>query len=208
MNDLTILSIMRNSLGYLARYQAQVNAAFAHFERPHLILCEGDSDDGTKAALEQLEVAGDFTLLELNTGGPLWPSISHPSRWRQLELAWNTCLSGLEPTEIAVCVESDLIWDWPTAVACPLLLRQTPATGLYFYDTNAFCTDGQHFRNAWPYHPALGGGERFIALETGGGMLVTTDAWLRRARWEDACVLHFPLDASIRLDSSLAIYHP
>src|SRR5579859_6757463 len=202
MNDLTILSIMRNSTPYLSRYLSQLSSAFAHFHYPHLVVCEGDSDDGTRERLESLDLRANFTLLRLDTGGPLWPSVSHPSRWRQLETVWNACLDALEPTRIAVCVESDLIWDWPTLealithvenglcdVACALVMRDTPQTGLYFYDTNAFTRDGAHFSNYLPYHPALAGGERFVELDTGGGMLVTTYATLRRARWKDQCVL-------------------
>jgi hypothetical protein len=118
-------------------------------------------------------------------------------------------------------VESDLIWDWPTLetliahvearfcqVACALLMRDTPQTGLYFYDTNAFRKDGQNFSNYRPFHPALQGGDRFVELDTGGGMLVCTYPALRRARWKDQCVLHFEPGTPVVLDTQLQVFHP
>lgn len=221
--DITFLSILRDSTPYLARYGDQLASALVHFERGHVIWVEGDSTDDTQARLRALGEAlpADVTLVECTTHGPHWPSSDHPARWRQLETVWNTALSQLQSTRWAVCVESDLIWDWPTLqallehleadradVVCPLLLRDTPQTRLYFYDTNAFCKDGQHFNNYPPYHPALSCGDTLVTLDTGGGMLVTRGTWLTLARWRNRCVLHFPVQARIALDTTRCIYHP
>lgn len=223
MYDLTIFSIFRDSAHYLERYAQQVKTAVAHAAQAHLVWLEGDSLDDTPVRLQELSetLEADVTLVKFDTGGPYWPSINHPDRWRQLEACWNRALKYLEPTRMAVCVESDLIWDWPTLeglvslvdsgcceVACPMLMRSTPQTGPYFYDTNAFTKDGQHFTNGLPYHPALRSGERFVTLDTAGGLLVSTGAQLSRARWRDQCVLHFAPNARIVLDSQLRIFHP
>lgn len=224
--NLTILSIMRDSLGYFDRYLAQVNDAFSHFERCHLILCEGDSVDGTKARLAQIAdaadttVNGDVTVTTLDQGNPLMGHADHPRRWFALENAWNENLKHLEPTQYAVCVESDLIWAWPVLdkmikrldagdgdVLCPLLMRDTPASGLYFFDTNAFRLHGQNFANYPPYHAELVA-DRLLTLDTGGGMLVTRGETLAKATWKDKCVLHWPDGARVVCDTAERIYHP
>lgn len=223
MYDITLLSIFRDSAAYLDRYIDQVEEALDPFEKPHLIWLEGDSMDDTFEKLTALseQTVADVTLIQFDTNGPYWPSIDHPMRWQQLEACWNKALSYLEPSAICVCVESDLIWRWPTLrtligdvqaglceVACPMLMRHAPQMGDYFYDTNAFCKDGQHFTNLWPYHPALLNEERFVPLETGGGMLVTNSDSLSQARWQDKCVLRFGSEARVLLDTRLKIYHP
>lgn len=233
--ELTILCIMRDSLSYLDRFIAQVNGAFDAHQPAHLIICEGNSVDGTKERLAQIvadgdgEVHGDVTICELDLD---WQTpkgnINHPSRWRILETAWNECLKYLEPTRYAVCVESDLIWDGLMVdkmihrldlgiadVMCPMLMRETPVMGKYFYDTNAFRLDGQNFQNYPPYHPALNDPERllgnekhFLRLDTGGGMLVTRGDTLAKATWKNQCVLHWPEGARVICDIREEILHP
>lgn len=114
--DITFLSILRDSTGYLDRYSRQLRQTLAQFEHSHVIWVEGDSTDDTPAQLRALAetLPARVTLAECPTHGPYWPSIDHPQRWQQLEYVWNTALRYLEPTRWAVCVESDLVWDWPT----------------------------------------------------------------------------------------------
>lgn len=227
MYDLTILALIKNSMEYLPRFLAQVNSVFEHYERCHLILCEGDSTDGSKDYLSILaqpsngDVKGDVTIIELNVNGPSWGSISAPGRWWALEQCWNANLKELEPTKYAVCVESDLIWDWQTMktligwldsgqgdVFCPLLMRDTPTTGHYFFDTNAFRLHGINFQNYQPYHPEWEDGKRFMQLDTGGGMLVTHGDRLAKATWKSQCVLHWPEGTRVVCDKNLEILHP
>src|SRR5258708_3181309 len=180
--DLTVLSILRDSTPYLDRYAAQLRAAARRFEHVHAIWVEGDSRDDTQARLRALvdELPIDVTLVECKTGGPYWPSIDHPQRWRQLEVVWNTALAYLEPTTYAVCVESDLIWDVDTLLACieqlgegdavaPLLLK-----GDIFYDTHGFSRHSQPFSNRAPYIPDWDGQPRLVACDSLGRLVVTT----------------------------------
>ncbi len=155
-----------------------------------------------------------MTLVECKTGGPYWPSIDHPQRWRQLEVVWNTALAYLEPTTYAVCVESDLIWDVDTLLACieqlgegdavaPLLLK-----GDIFYDTHGFSRHGQPFSNGAPYIPDWDGQPRLVACDSLGGLVVTTYPVLCRATWRDGCRLRFPRDVALYADTASVIYHP
>lgn len=220
MYDLTLLSIFRDSTGYLERYAAQVAETLTHFENVHLIWVEGDSVDDTQAQLQALSerLAADVTLVEFTTSGPHWPSIDHPSRWQQLEACWNRALKHLEPGRLCVCVESDLMWDWSALSTCiehltswdvvyPMLMRRLPE-GEYFYDTNGFSRNGQHFSNFAPFIPDWDGVTRLVELTTGGGLIATRYDYLRQARWRDKCVLHFPDQARLAVDTWTKIYHP
>ena len=62
MYDLTILSIMRDSMGYMDRYFTQVNSAFDHFERCHLVITEGDSASGSITKARKVETQAVFSL--------------------------------------------------------------------------------------------------------------------------------------------------
>ncbi len=220
IDDLQILSIFRDSMAYLDRYVAQVREALELYRSAHLIWLEGDSIDGTKQCLPIL--AHEFerssvrvTHLELDQGNPYYPSVDLPERWRVLERAWNTALSALESSRLAVCVESDLIWSWDALATClehvesgrcevaaPMLKR-----GSIFYDTHGFTRAGQHFTNAPPFIPAWDG-DQFVPCDTMGGMLCTTYAHLRDAEWRDGCVLRFAPGVRLLLDTSVEIQHP
>lgn len=227
MYELTILCIMRNSLGYLDRFLSQVNYVFQRFEPAHLIICEGDSDDGTKEWLRQIanisndRVHGDVTVVELDTGKPLMGgNVNHPARWWQLEVAWNECIKHLEPTRYAVCVESDLIWSPDVLskmvahldagkgdVVCPMLMRDNPITGKYFYDTNAWRLGGENFVNYPPLHSKWTG-DPFMQLDTAGGMLVMRGETLKTATWKNQCVLHYADGTRVVADTTAEILHP
>lgn len=227
MYDLTIFSLMRDSLGYFNRYIEQVNAAFDHFKHCRLVICEGDSIDGTKERLAQIasdgdgEVHADVTVITMDQGNLPLGNADHPGRWHFLEHAWNTNLSQLEPTKYAVCVESDLIWDWPILkkmidhleagrgdVMLPMLMRDTPITGKYFYDCNAYRLHHIHFGNYKPYHPDWKDGESFMQLDTGGGLLVMRGETLSKAVWKHNCVLHYRPGTKVTVDTTAEIYHP
>lgn len=226
MHDLTILSIFRNSADYLERYEAQLNAAIDTLHgRTMLVWLEGDSTDGTPAMLTAMRERlsnrqlVDVTCETFNHGGPAYPSVDDPARWRQLAGVWNRCLSLLPEARYAVCVESDLIWE-PRAlqemlahvvlgvadVASPLLmLRDTEQ----FYDTHAYkAPDGTGW-SAWaPYAPGWDGG-RFVEVSQAGGMVVARGETMQQARWGDNdCVLHFPADVRQIVDMQTRIRHP
>lgn len=228
MYELTILCIMRNSLGYMDRFLSQVNYVFQRFEPAHLIICEGDSDDGTKQRLAQIAahdddtVHGDVTVVELDTGKPLMGgNVNHPSRWWTLEVAWNECIKHLEPTKYAVCVESDLIWSPDVLskmiahldagkgdVLAPMLMRENAITGKYFYDTNGDRLHGINFSNYPPYHPEWDDNQQFMQLDVAGGMLVMKGETLNKATWKDQCTLHYAEGTKVVLDTRSEILHP
>lgn len=221
MYHITIFSIIRQAMKYIDRYERQVRSVFEGSDDCRLVLCEGDSTDGTKERLKTLDVGGKVDVITLDLGGPLYPSVDDPARWKQLETCWNTCIEQIQPTRYAICVECDLIWSADTVerlmshllheqceVVCPMLMTVKPGHGLRFYDCNAFVKDGVHFESVYPYHPALTKGDQFVRLDTGGGMLVTTYFPLYHATWRDKCVLHFKPPARTMLDTQLAILHP
>lgn len=226
MYDKTVLAIMRDSMPYMDRFISQVASVFEHGNN-HLIITEGDSVDGTKDYLADLASDGnyilnaDVTIIELDTGTPKMGSISHPRRWRSLEWAWNTNLKYLQSTNYAICVESDLIWTKDVFfkmieylsvhkgdVVCPMLMRDTARQGHYFYDTNAFRLNGKNFQNEKPYHPDWNDAERFMRLDSGGGMIVTHGETLAKAEWKNQCVLHWPDGVRVVCDTQSEILHP
>lgn len=226
MHDLTILSIFRDSADYLERYGRQVMAVMAAIPKWHFqfIWLEGDSRDDTRRILDVLwrdvRAAGATGMIgTYNHGGPAYPSIDNPDRWRQLAGVWNRNLDRLAPTRYAVCVESDLIWQPEDMLHCigmieagmcdvayPLLmLRDTEQ----FYDTHAYkALDGSPW-SAWaPYAPGWRG-ERYVPVREAGGMVVATGAVMQEARWgDDDCVLHFPAGTRCLVDMHTRIRHP
>lgn len=227
--DLTILSIMRDSAEYLPRYIAQVNDAFDRFGgKCHLVITEGDSIDGTKARLARLaepdndEVHGDVTVVELDLkNAKMAGNPDHPNRWHALECAWNTNLQHAEPTRYAACVESDLIWSADVLfkmideldagcgdVVAPLLMRDTHVSGKYFYDVNAFKSSGRKFQNLPPYHPDWSNSQRFMPMDTVGGMIAMRGDTLKSAVWRNNCVLHFSEGTRVVCDTQTEILHP
>lgn len=223
MPDLTVLSIFRNSMPYLDRYARQVfELCAAYGGDVHFCWLEGDSADDTAAVLAMLAEdlrAVTVTLTTFNHGGPSYPSVDNPDRWRQLAAVWNRNLDELPESRYAVCVESDLIWQ-PTDmlamldhldndrcdVAYPLLmLRDTNQ----FYDTHAYhAPDGRGW-SAWPpYAPGWDGG-RFVPVSRAGGMVAARGDVMRQARWgDDDCVLHFPEGTRCMVDMHTVIRHP
>lgn len=223
MYEVTILSIFRDSTPYLERYLAQVQSVVSLARSAHVIWLEGDSKDRTLEALERASesLSADVTLVQFDTHGPKWPSIDHAQRWTQLESCWNQCLSYLEPTDIGICVESDLIWDMATLfeemniVSDPALRVDVVAPMMFstadghFYDTNAFRRDGKNFSPWFPIIP--GCNEPYPALvpcETVGGMVVAKGDKLAQAVWKNKCVLHFPEGTDVLADTTRCIYHP
>lgn len=221
MTSLTILSIMRNSKGYLDRYFQQIASLTKQFSMVQIIIVEGDSDDGTKQQLQNVALNSEFwqlSVITLDMHTPHYGSISHPDRWHNLETCWNKCMDVLKLlpiTDYVACIESDLIWtpgvllecvDNLTLgydVLCPMLFGQG-----VFHDTNGFrLKTGERFRNHPPIIPNWNH-QRFVELATGGGMLVMRYATALKGVWRDECRLHFPDEIKLATDTELRIYHP
>lgn len=225
MYDITFASILRNATPYLERYMALLHGALDHFRRGRIVWVEGDSDDGTYQRLQEL--SGEFTrqnhevtLIKLDHGGPKYGSVDETDRWWRLEMVWNRALAAIQDTEWAVLVESDLVWDYDTLAECMQHVESGVADVVYpmlysasipmhFHDSNGFrLLDGTRFTNRPPFVPGGWRGERFVPIQTGGGLIVTRGSTLDGATWRDKCRLHFREGIKLVADTQLGIYHP
>src|SRR3989304_9174143 len=233
MIDLTILSIFRQSSSYLARYFSQIEKAFQLSDgRCHALWLEGDSTDDTCALLAQkkreLEQMGHLvTIVKNDLRKELWPSVKNAKRWNQLAACWNKCLGSLLPSKIAVCVESDLIWD-PSIiqkivpkldkehqVIAPMLLLDKSKEVMgewWFYDTWGFSRGKHKFRLTNPYWKRmkhLRHEKELLEVSTAGGLLGSTYDVYHKSKWDlETCILSYPQGTKVFLDKTLQIYHP
>lgn len=209
---------MRDGMGYIDRWEAQINAALPHFEAGSAVVCEGNSSDGTKERLQASALHCDLKVVTLDTGVKKYASVSHPERWANLTNSWNAAMAAIPTScELVIAVESELVWDVDVLLECvaaldhydviaPMLFMQrNPAR---FYDTNGFRIEGVKFRNSPPYLPPGSGNGRYVRCDTVGGMIVTRRALARRAVWRDTCRLFFPDGTAIVADTARKIYHP
>ena len=233
MFELTILSIFRQSEGYLARYFEQVREAFSDFSKPCCaIWVEGDSTDATFDLLqkekEKYEAFGHtVTLIKFDLKGPYWPSVKNAQRWVQLATCWNRCLEQLKPSKFTICVESDLIWDPKVVkrtvskididhhVVCPMLMFDESEQYFgkkWFYDSWGFSREGRKFSPLPPYwnkSKSLKDEKDMLQVTTGAGMIVTTYETQKRGAWGlDNCIMQFPPEVLIFMDKTQEIYHP
>jgi hypothetical protein len=233
MHDLSILSIFRQSESYLNRYFSQINEAFSLQKRPcHAIWLEGDSTDSTFSMLlkqkEQMEEKGHtVTLIKHDTEGPYWSSRNIPQRWNQLANCWNKCRENLTPTKIAVCVESDLIWDASIInllaeklneqrhVIYPMLMlhRSPEVFGTeWFNDVWGFSRGGRKFKVTppyWPHDRNLLEDEEFLEITTGGGMIISSYDHMRHSQWDPSCcILKFEDGTRLFMNKKHKIFHP
>lgn len=118
-------SIFRNSTHYLDRYFNQLNGlrSLLADHAVHLtpILVEGDSTDHTLRELTTRTAAsGGGVVTVRNHGGPVFGSVDHPQRWRQLAHACNGVLESMSmltvPVDALIYVESDLAWKPETMI--------------------------------------------------------------------------------------------
>lgn len=231
---LTIASIFRDAVGYLPRYLSQVDGLLRGAGRAHLVWLEGDSRDGTRAQLERAaetfrERYGTLTTLtRYDTGGPLWPSIDHAPRWKQLASCWNRNMVAVQPSQIVVFAESDLIWQPETVWRLVELVdhRNAPAGGApfdvvygalfhqagHFYDTHATVSAGQHWSIHPPFVPAEAiRDDRFVKVDSAGGLIVTRGCVIEQwcDDWsDDGCVLRFADHCRQYVDLGSRVTHP
>lgn len=236
MYDLTILSIFRQSEAYVYRYLRQVEKAFRlSGGRCHAVWLEGDSTDQTYTILQdakkRFEIQGfDVTLIKDDTKEPHWSGMkkeerSHAQRWKHMATCWNSCMKGLKPTKLGVCVESDLIWDPRVLFAVAqkldenvhviypqLLYKRWFGLKKRFYDRWGFRRGGEHFAGKKPYHlPQLGDEKTYplIPLDVGAGMIVTKGDRMAQATWDETCcLLKFPSGTNLFVDLTKEIFHP
>ena len=221
--DLVLYSIFRDSESYLDRYFSQIESLLPHFYNIKLVWLTGDNEDNTSKILNDwygnliTSRRVDIDLLQFDTGGPYWPSVNNSLRWHQLKRCWNECIKAKFDTGIVVCVESDLIWEVQDLldvismvrngecdVAYPALYKYE---SLIWWDTNGFSYNGQKFTNEPPHIPGGFDGNH-VPVDTGGGMIVSSEIAFMDAVWEESCVLHFPEWTTRLLTREVVIYHP
>jgi glycosyltransferase involved in cell wall biosynthesis len=204
MNVATV-SIIRDGLGYLERFTAQLaglrDALAADGHTLRSIVVEGDSTDGTWPALSGAFARHGLTadLSQHAHGGPAFPSIEHPQRWAQVSAVYNAALARLTAADDWVLhVEADLLWAPATLATLLAYLRDYDAVtpmvyyGAYgpFYDTFGFRSlSGARFLPHPPYHPD-GTMTGLTELSAAGNCVAVRGQYARAAQWS-------PVDASV-----------
>lgn len=151
-------------MAYIDRYMAQVEDLRRELDGHtlHCIWGEGDSVDGTRAALES--AATQHTqLIDVTCNGPKFGSVVSPERFAQLATIWNKMLDCIpDDADAVVIVESDLIWTGKAIAALVhdldvfpvvggMVWNQTPQT--IFYDIWAYRQGGERFNQTAPWFP-------------------------------------------------------
>ena len=218
-----VVSIMRDSAEYVDRYMEQVLALRKLVGDVKVVIAEGDSADDTWGRLNEYRTFTGFTLLKVEHGGPYFPSIDNPLRWRQLASVCNVALTAavreLEDDEPLVYVESDLIWSPETIQKLVKHLEVYPAVvpmSMYegrFYDTWGHTKNWEPFRRNKPYFD--GWSDTMMHQITSAGSCFALS-------WPAAQVAHFsPVDCirgigrtlaadgqTLWLDPTLEVIHP
>lgn len=235
--NLVMVSYFRNSLHYLERYFRQMQnlkQLLAHRDcNLSLILGYGDSTDGTtKNAICEGGRGFNIDLFDVSHGGPVYGSIVHPIRFRQLAGIVNRLWREIpESADYVGLVESDLIWSGATLESlldgiealrsvytygsAPTLLAPMviAPTGL-FYDVWAFRKEGTRFQAEKPYHPQLIQGHRWQKMDSVGSCFMMDGETARSLTWpEEDVVVGFcrkarEVGAKIYLDMDLEVRHP
>jgi hypothetical protein len=213
-----LCSIFRDSTDYLDRYVNQVKALREHMN-VSVVVAEGDSTDDTYLWL----IETDFRVLKVEHGGPKFPSVDNPLRWRQLAVVCNVALTAavreLGHDEPLVYVESDLIWSPETMVRLVKHLTTYPAVapmsmhGDRFYDIWGHTKHWEDFK-AYPPHFTGWSPSMMHQITSAGSCIAMSNT--------AAQVAHFsPVDCirgvgrsiadaglSLWLDPTLSVEHP
>lgn len=227
MYDITICSIFRNGAHYAERYARSVESAFRDFDgRCCAIWLEGDSVDGTYEVLNKLsaQISSDKNKVILVKSDTSMRYAIHAEgdnvlRWMRISSAWNECISMIPESKFTVCVESDLIWNADIVKElCSLISNETQVVypmlwhlGLpgSFYDTHGFVKDGKNFSRFAPHYEAKESDGRLVKIQTGGGMIVSTYDIQKTGRFGgNDCIMHYPQNVNLFMDTEHSIYHP
>lgn len=235
--NVVLVSLFRNSQGYIDRYFAQVDKLQTLLKEEghtlHLNLAYGDSRDDTQQMLhQQCNHRQHVTLLELNHGGKEYGSTVHEERFKNLATVCNALWARLPAeSDVILYVESDLIWQGETLVQlvkrhqslCSisaqinqhLILSPMVYTRIgSFYDVWAFRIEGQQFAVDAPYHPALQEEDSFIEMDSVGSVFCMDAPLAFKLVWpEDDVVVGLcrkarRAGARIFLDKTLRVHHP
>ena len=215
----SLISIFRNSISYLDRYIAQVEALRQHVPL-EVVVAEGDSDDGTYDQLRGLQFTIPFELLKIDHGGPLFNSTDNEQRWGQIAFVYNALLDTLDPEGPVILVESDLIWqpetmlgllkhlDMGVDAVAPLSVK-----GDRFYDTWGHrWPDGERFSS--DLTEIVSDGKMLRPISSAGSCIVMKEAVARKARFGETdgivgfCRHLHELGFNLYLDDLVRVEHP
>lgn len=224
MNPLTFGTVFRDATPYLPRWREQLHDLQESWGAPiHVIAVEGDSYDGTYDALKaHPPQVARFTLLHVEHGGPKFPSIDNPQRWKQLALVGNAVLARASLEDADFCyIESDLVWGKDTVTALVRSLFNYPAMApmsfdlkdpTRFYDTWGHRKSGTSFASYAPYHPEVG--TAVTAIDSAGSAFVARAQYVPSLAFSPFTCIRGIGDslraagADLYLDPQLAVYHP
>jgi hypothetical protein len=220
-------SVFRDSVGYLSRHEDQVERLRKTVDEPvYVVAVEGDSSDDTYERLAEMVYVDE--ILKVEHGGPKFPSVVHPLRWRQLAVACNATVCAAvrvcEPGDRFVYVESDLIWEPETV--CRLLDRLTvgvhgvaPLSMCWeearFYDVWGYEQDGRRFSPYPPYYPGWSpSAEELVPIDSSGSCFVLDTAGLRVVEFSaQDCIKGIGRSLAANgmqlfLDPTVKVFHP
>lgn len=230
-----LASIFRDAESYLDRYFGQIGELERLLgEQVQLVVCEGDSADGTREALTQHMVDhGEGALLRLDHGGPKFESVDDPQRWENIAKVCNKVMQHVDyvirDDDAFIYVESDLEWPpetmgalladisvWrkdrpPVGAVSPMSMRRADGR---FWDTWGYRKDGQRFGPWPPYHPSLPSADRLARIDSSGSCFVTWGCWARNVRFDPRdCILGVGRTLAAQgvplyLDQQVAVWQP
>lgn len=229
---IVVCTAFRNATAHLDRYLAQLGGLrrlLAPQGTLHPIWVEGDSTDATWERLLDDAPRLNARLIAYDHGGPVYGSVVHPERFRQLAQVANVMWRQIPAdADVVLLLDGDLFWQPEAIVALINHLGEYPAVapmvlhasdpGLYsgpgpfWYDTYGFRRNGVRFTNEPPYHPDLDG--QMLQLDSAGGCLAIRGEPARGLVWpEEDVVLGFCRNlvargGSIFLDPTLSVFHP
>ena len=222
-----MLSAFHNASGYAARFANQVQALSGMIASDgYTLRCvwgEGDSTDGTLAALRDLADRCNASVVDVTHGKTVHGSVVSAERFETMAGVWAIMFDQIGTDDIVVVCEPDLVWQ-PDAlatligdtIACPVacgMVWHNSKDGQRFYDTWAYRKDGEAFSMIKPYHAGING-KRLVELDSAGSCLAIRGDLARAFRLSPADVLvGFCRDVrgaggSIWLDTTVDIVHP
>jgi hypothetical protein len=232
--NFALMSAFRNSSGFHTnRYFRQVsrlaNALAARGDALHLRLVWGDSVDGTGQELEKYATAfvgtnevRSYSIVERSHGGPVFGSTEEAARMKALSWVANGAFESIgDDIDVAMWVESDLLWDPATIVRLIHRLSETDVVaplifaGEAFYDIWGFRSkDGTRFGPFYPYHESMKFNGDVTEVGSVGSCLVMRGEVARQCRIRnDYCLVGFCEDVRahgyvISVDGQERIQHP
>lgn len=183
-SNLTICTACRDDEAGVAKFRQRVEALEWLAQSLQVIVCEGDSVDGTVSELlKWVEHDPRIKLVKHNTGEPKYGSVVHPARFRNLARVFNEALDAvdLEWTDHVLFLPFDVEIRPDLAIRlmaheADLVSPMTWRNGM-FYDTWA-CTPAEgeqwvNFPKAWAERHWKG---KLLPMHTiGGTILIKVD---------------------------------